>query len=270
MFLSTLPVRAHLWYAGHGPRKLAVLLARIHPSVRSLERAEDCWRLETTARTFYLSDPRQITRQVGIGARMHDRVLRKYTLSGFVEVEPGDTVVDVGAFVGEFSRSAGEIGDRIVAVEPDERNAAALRRNLEHLPDSEVVESAAWNETGERSFQVAGDPSEGSILAVDSDDVTEVVTLDTVRVDDLAASVDADGIDYLKVEAEGAEPEVLEGVGDLDVPKVAVECAPERDGQAPVQSVTDWLDRRGYEVRARENIVFGRSRSDGERPAADE
>lgn len=258
MQLSNLPVRAHLWYAGQGPRQFAFLLARLHPHVRTLERTDNCWRVQTTSDTFYVSDPRQITRVAGIGVNMSGRVIPKYTLPGFVAVENGDTVVDVGAFIGEFARSAGEIGDRVIAVEPDERNAAALRRNLEHLPGSEVVQKAAWRETGQRSFQVARDSSEGSILNVDSDDVTEVVTLDTVSIADLAADADVGEIDYLKVEAEGAEPEVLEGIGDISVRKVAVECAPERDGETPAEEVTEWLQDRGYSVRKRDHIVFAR------------
>jgi FkbM family methyltransferase len=258
MVVSDLPVRAHLWYAGHGPRRFAFVLARLHPGVRSLDSVEDCWQLDTERGSFYLSDPRQITRFVGIGARMRGRVLRKYSMPDLVEVENGDTVVDVGAFIGEFARPAGEIGERIVAVEPDARNAAALCRNLAHLPNSDVVEKAAWYETGDREFRVAGDPSEGSILEVDSDDVTDVVTLDATRIDDLADALGLDGIDYLKIEAEGAEPEALQGVGELEVPKVAVECAPERDGTAPVGAVTGWLRDHGYTVRQRDTIVFGR------------
>lgn len=258
MTISNLSVRAHLWYAGHGPQRLAFILARLHPNISSLESVGDCWCLETTTGSFYFSDPRQITRHVAIGISMQGRVLQKYTFPGFVEVESGDTVVDVGAFIGEFSKRAGEIGDRIIAVEPDDRNAAALRRNLSHLSESYVVEKAAWKETGQHEFQVAGDPSEGSILEVDSNDVTDIVALETTRVDDLATKIGVGSIDYLKIEAEGAEPEVLESVGELEVGKIAVECAPERGGETPEAEVTNWLRERGYTIRTRDNIVFGR------------
>ena len=258
MNLSTVPVRAHLWYSGHGPRQFAFLLARLHPSVQSLNRKGDSWCVEMESDSFYLSDPRQITRIVGLGARMRGRVLRKYTYPGFVEVEQNDTVVDVGAFIGEFARPAGEIGDRVVAVEPDERNAAALRRNLQHLSKSTTIEKAAWRETGEHSFQIAGDPSEGSILEVDSNDLTDIVTLDATRIDDLATDTNLNKIDYLKVEAEGAEPEVLEGIGDLPVRKIAVECAPERSGQAPVDEVIEWVRNNGYIAKKQGHIVFAR------------
>lgn len=258
MFTSTLLIRAHLWYAGHGPRWPAFVLARLHPDIHSLTELEDCWQLETRYGTFYCSDPRQITRFAGVGANMRGRVLRKYTCPDFVEVEAGDTIVEVGAFIGEFARPAGELGDRVIAVEPDERNAAALRRNLEHLSDSEVVQKAAWKETGTRSFQVASDPSEGSILEVDTDDVTEVVTLDTICVDDVAASFSLNSIDYLKIEAEGAEPEVLEGANMNNIRKIAIECAPERNGESPLEEITNWLKSRNYTVQKRGNIVFGR------------
>ncbi len=258
MFISTWLVRIHLWYAGHGPRWPAFVLARLHPDIHSLSQVEDCWKLENKYGSFYCSDPRQITRFAGIGINMRDRVFQKYTLPGFVEVEAGDTIIEVGAFIGEFARQAGEIGGQVIAVEPDERNAAALRRNLEHLPDSEVVQKAAWKETGTRSFQVASDPSEGSILSVDTDDVTEVITLDTISVDDLAANLSLNNIDYLKIEAEGAEPEVLEGANMTDIQKIAVECAPERDGESPIEGVTNWLKSRNYTVQKQNNIVFAR------------
>lgn len=258
MSVSEFLVRGHLWYAGHGPRRLAFVYARLHPAVESLARLEDCWRLETAEETVYLSDPRQITRFVGVGTDMRGRVIEKYTLPGFVEVEAGDSVVDVGAFIGEFAMFAGDVGARVVAVEPDERNAAALRRNLERIEDGRVVRKAVWRDTGERTFQVAADPSEGSILEVDTDGVTEAVSLETTRIDDLAAGAGMDRIDYLKVEAEGAEPEALEGIGDLEVAKLAVECAPERDGESPADEVTEWLGTRGYDVRTKNHIVFAR------------
>lgn len=219
---------------------------------------DSIWRLETTDGIYYLSDNRQVTRVVGIGVNMHNRVFRKYTMPGFVEVTQGDTVVDVGAFIGEFARAAGERASHVIAIEPDERNATALRHNLAHLGRSSVIQKAAWRETGERTFHVAGDPSEGSILGVDSNDELEQITLETICIEEVPDVADVDAIDFLKVEAEGVEPEVLEGVGDLKIPKIAVECAPERNGKTPEPAIRSWLNERGYTVRSDGHILFGR------------
>lgn len=255
---SNLLSRAHLWYAGHGPNGFATFLSYVHPDIISLNQVEDCWQLQTKTDTYYLSDQRQITRFIGMGIDMLGRVREKYTCPGFVEVGSGDIVVDVGAFIGEFSRSVAPLTDRLIAIEPDTRNYQALKRNLEHWDHTEAMQLAAWNETGTLSFNVANDPSEGSILDVDSTYTGESITVDTTRIDDLAEEIGLERIDFLKIEAEGAEPEVFEGTGSLHVEKLAIECAPERDGSSPADVILEQLESQKYETRLRGNVVFAK------------
>lgn len=258
MTISNFLIRSHLWYAGRGWKRSALLLSRIHPKIGHLTPEGDSWRLETTTGTYYLSRPSQLVRFVGFGVDMSDRVFPKYTYPDFVSVEEGDTIVEVGAFIGEFSMRAAERADRLVAVEPDEGNVAALTRNLERFDDVEIVNRAVWSESGRLQFNLADDPSEGSILDVDDTTVSDVVTLEAISVSDLAEEFDIETVDFLKVEAEGVEPEVLEGIGDLDVRKIAVECSPERDGESPADDVLAWLSGRDYTIRMRDDVVFAR------------
>jgi FkbM family methyltransferase len=258
MALSYLLVRLHLWYAGRGWTWSALLLSRLHPRIESLTQEVDCWRLETTTKTYYLSDPSQLVRVVGFGIDMEHRVFPKYTFQGFVEVETGDVVIDVGAFIGEFSMRAVKRADRLVAVEPDKRNAAALSRNLGSSDGVDVVNRAVWKESGKLTFNVAGDPSEGSILSVDDSGVNDSVSLDAVSIANLADEYGLEHVDFLKLEAEGAEPEALKGIGDLEVRKIAVECSPERDGESPIEEVRALLVDRGYTTQLRDNVLFAR------------
>lgn len=258
MVASDLLIRLHLWYAGNGSSMVARVFARVHPGTYALEQDSDHWRLETKTETVYLLEPRQIFRVIGLGTNMRDRVFKKYELPGFVAVEPGDTVVDIGAFIGEFSRQAATVAERVIAVEPDDRNTNVLHRNLETAENVSVLNRAVWHTTGKQSFNVAQDPSEGSILTVDHTEVEDTIELDTIRVDDLATEFGLEAIDYLKVEAEGAEPEVLQSIGELPVRKLAVECAPEREGEAPVEEVSEWLFEHDYTVKRRDHIVFGK------------
>lgn len=253
-----LPTRASLWVAGHAPEGVAHLLARVHPRVLALEDAGDYWRLELADETVALSDPRQITRFVGPG--MHGRVRSKYELPYFMRVNSGDTVVDVGAFIGEFARSVALLSDRLVAVEPDPRNAAALRRNLRKRRGSDrasVVEAAAWGENGPTSINLASDPSETSLLALDHGQEYDHTFVLARRLDDILAEHSIDHVDFLKVEAEGAEPEVLDGLGDVRPWKIAVECSPERDGSSPAPEIHGTLLDWGYDVRYDRGVVFG-------------
>lgn len=44
-------------------------------------------------------------------------LLKKYSFKPFVEVEPGDIVCDVGAYLGEFSLAVGDIASKIIAMD---------------------------------------------------------------------------------------------------------------------------------------------------------
>ena len=65
--------------------------------------------------------------------------------------------------------------------------------------------------------------------------------VETVTLEDIDA-------DFAKIEAEGAEPEVLEGLASTSIPKLAVNCDPERDGESPREAVIARLEAIGYET----------------------
>jgi FkbM family methyltransferase len=121
-------------------------------------------------------------------------------------VRDGDVVYDVGAHVGFFSICAANLGATVVAVEPDARNAARLRANAElnGLP-VEVVEAAAWNESG-RVALVPGDSTKEA-HAVPGEGVA------SVTVDELARRYGAPTL--LKLDVEGAESRALEGAREV-------------------------------------------------------
>jgi predicted RNA methylase len=56
-----------------------------------------------------------------------DRMRHKYTCPEFVRVEPGDTVIDAGSFIGEFVLAIPHAG-RVLAVEPDPNSAFIARK----------------------------------------------------------------------------------------------------------------------------------------------
>jgi 16S rRNA (adenine1518-N6/adenine1519-N6)-dimethyltransferase len=61
-------------------------------------------------------------------------------LAALARLGPGDTVVELGAGLGHFTRALAATGARVVAVERDRELAPILR---EQLPDAEVVEADA-------------------------------------------------------------------------------------------------------------------------------
>jgi FkbM family methyltransferase len=131
-------------------------------------------------------------------------------------VTAGMTAVDVGAHVGYFTLLFAELvgpTGRVFALEPVEANLGFLRENLEAngVANVSVLPLAAANSNGERRLHLSWlsschgfheHPVRGSVA---------VTTVPTVRLDD-----ELDGaVDVVKVDVEGAELDVLEGMNGI-------------------------------------------------------
>jgi hypothetical protein len=138
-------------------------------------------------------------------------------------------VVDIGANVGEFSLAVAQnaINHSYLLVEPSEREMSAARKNLE-THQAHFVCTALWNEEKELLFYHANETGDSSLLPVDPTRPSEVIQVRTL--DSLISEFKITEIDILKVEAEGAEPEILEGATQaLKISKyVTADLGPER------------------------------------------
>ena len=167
---------------------------------------------------------------------------------GEVSIEPGDRVVDIGAFIGEASISIADIASEIYPVEPSPRSYACLEKNAQNVECITPVNCGAWNESGEMDFNLGTDATDDSILEPDhgGDGSVETVSVDTIE--NICLDLGVASVDFMKVEAEGVEPEVLKGLGDLRPTKIAVNCDPERQGKSTEEEVTHLLSDMGYET----------------------
>lgn len=175
-----------------------------------------------------------------------------YTSDGFVEIEENDVVVDVGAYVGTFTQVAARDASRVIAVDPFSLIDNSLVRNTRSLENVVVVPKGAWHSSGSMNMNLSLFPNDNSLIEPDEYNLGFSVRVEVSTVQDIAKVHEISEIDFLKVEAEGVEPEVLEGAlsGDATgVDKVVVNCAAERDGESPTEDVIALLKRHGYVVR---------------------
>jgi FkbM family methyltransferase len=186
---------------------------------------------------------------------------RKYCLPGFVEVEAGDVVVDCGAYVGGFSLSAANTAAHVHAFEPDRANVACLRRNFAHATNISLNEAGLFSHSRTMSLNISTSSVEHSLLAPDDGQVIESRDIDVVSLQDYAGQHGVTGFDFVKIEAEGVELEVFEGLGDLRPRKLAIDVSPERDGVSPADEFRGRLTPLGYEIRQRGNVMFAKLRS---------
>jgi FkbM family methyltransferase len=118
-------------------------------------------------------------------------------------------IIDLGSHIGTsviFFRLRYPLA-RIVALEPDPRNFAKLRRNVSRLPGVEIHELAATGEDGSAALHSADSPLAASLVPPARVSGATLVT--TVSLDTLIERLGVGRVDLLKLDVEGMEFELL-------------------------------------------------------------
>jgi len=223
----------------------------------TFQRLDHCVRADISGTRWYLPDARTVIRLTEIGRYPQHRVWNTYRDVDYCDVEQGDTVIDVGAYIGEFSRHAATRAGRVIAAEPAPDTLPCLARNLQQYANTELVTAPLWKASEHKAFAHATDGTEHSLVGVDDGETVETPTVATTTLADVIKRRNL-SVDFLKVDAEGAEPEVLAGLGAYRPEKIAVSVTPERKGVSPRERVKCELTERGYTCRERDQILFAR------------
>lgn len=168
-------------------------------------------------------------------------------------VENGEMVIDVGAHVGLFTvkarKAVGEDG-LVVAIEPEPKNAALLSENVEKhgFKNVVVVKKAAGNYKGKVKLYLSPGSRGHSLLPIRPSSIN--VGMDTL--DNIAAELGLTRVDFIKIDVEGAELDVLEGAEKiLHMPNVKLAIAayhPLPDGSSEFQKIFSYLKSKGMKI----------------------
>jgi FkbM family methyltransferase len=135
-------------------------------------------------------------------------------------LKKGDTVVDVGANIGYYTVIASKIvGDegRVYAFEPDPESFALLQANVRVNGLTNVVleQKAVSNEPGVLELYLnPKNRGDHRIYRPDEGPDREVVEVEAVTLDDYFAGDDR-GIDFIKIDTQGAEGVIFEGLSGI-------------------------------------------------------
>ena len=169
----------------------------VTPLGRFVGQLDDEWHLEHT-----------ISRYLGWDGVVKDGVDPR--------IEPGDTVLEVGAWIGVFTRYALSRGARrIIAIEPVTQNIECFKMNLaQELATGRVqlIEAAAWDAAttltmSRHSPHNQRGSLEGVMVVEDGE-----LTVQGVALDDELMRIGVDGIDVISMDIEGAERYALAGL----------------------------------------------------------
>lgn len=160
------------------------------------------------------------------GVMMHvDQLAREYHLDR-IDVVPGGVFIDCGANIGELGIWARERGLDYIAFEPEglEAHCCDLNNFDGH---AETRREALWKETA--MIPLYSKPESGDSSLIDMGDAIRN-RIQAMALDDAVNLSDIPGTVILKIEAEGAEPEVLEGAASTlaSIDWVTIDCGHER------------------------------------------
>jgi len=167
-----------------------------------------------------------------------------YFLSG-IDFKDGDVVFDCGANTGDLKLwfEVNGLAVEYVGFEPSPIEFSCLKKNV---APATVHNVGLWNDDGEMTFYVSSQGADSSLI--EPPEFDEKITVATRK---LAAFVDR-RIKLLKLEAEGAEPEILEGLGDRlsEIEYVSADLGFERGlkAESTFVPVANYLMSRDFEM----------------------
>jgi len=133
----------------------------------------------------------------------------------YSRIEPGMTVVDVGAHIGTFtllaSKRVGEEG-KVIAIEPEIYNFKQLNKNLElnEIRNTIPVKTALSDFNGKEDFFISKGSGCHSFFPC-RDDIIDKTQIGVKTLDSLLWELNIKRVNLLKIDAEGAELKILKG-----------------------------------------------------------
>lgn len=183
-----------------------------------------------------------------VGLR-HEFDLREY----FESIKTG-VFIDVGAHIGKYTvQVARQLQDRgrVISIEAHPGNFSTLVKNikLNNLANVIAVNKAAWSENRSLGIYTDSESTTTAAYSVVEEFQGDHVMVDAKRLDDIAKELRIDAASFMKLDVEGAEPQVLEGAEELlkrsDNLKIIFECSRE----TAKQKCKEILGKYGYAVK---------------------
>lgn len=172
----------------------------------------------------------------------------------FYRPKPGDLVFDIGAYCGvftfELSRAVGPLGS-VIAFEPDPLNVELLRRNIDRhsLSNVTVAQAAVSDAAGTAQFNSDGALGSALTLALNRPPTHETTEVCTVAFE--AACAEYGVPSFVKIDAEGAEIEILSGARTFlrsHTIHFVLDTSHMRDGQTTQSQVEEIFSDSGYKA----------------------
>lgn len=161
--------------------------------------------------------------------------------------------VDIGAHIGKYTIKLGrQPADFVIALEPDRKNFALLKKNIEinNLSNILCINKAAFFQKTKRPLYISS-IGDGSHSLFKQPDQVESEIVETDTLDNIFAELKYTGkVDLIKIDAEGSEVEVIYGATETiskNKPDLIIEIW--KNNPQNLIKIEEILSKLDYQVR---------------------
>jgi len=186
---------------------------------------------------------------------------KSYNPKGF-EIKSDDIVVDIGAHTGIFTILASYYAKngKVYAFEPMKENYELLKENikLNSAKNVEAINKAVSNKSGKIKFYVSQTKNKGqnSLFKLDKSQKEEIV--EKISFKDFLRKIPK--IDFLKIDCEGAEYEILFSLSKKELEKIKkISMEFHNYGKYTGEDLAKFLHKNGFKIKLiNDGKMFGR------------
>ena len=211
---------------------------------------------EKYRRYFYAKRQNFYAYEKGIDRRA-EKIGSDYLLD-YIEFKDGDNIIDCGANIGDFELYfvSNKINANYFAFEPSPAEYECLKLNL-ILENSRPFNLGLFNKSGSFKFYVASEHADSSFIKPHK--FENIKFINTERFEKIYKDLHLNKIKLFKLEAEGAEPEILLGCESIlhNIEYISADVGFERGikQKSTLPEVNNFLMKNGFEL-----VKNGRSR----------
>jgi FkbM family methyltransferase len=203
--------------------------------------SNDLYLISMTDGKLLIQNRTRISRFIRGKDYANKRLINQYIftqdISDLKVMQPGNCVLDIGSNIGEFAIGIATFTNctKIFAFEPDPIAFECLTYNINHSNYQDRIVPmpiALSGKTGRQNFYLSTEEANSSLFK--PKEFNSSISVDCMRGDHFINNSKIEIIEILKMDAEGYEPEVLEGFGLLinRINFFAIDAGPERDGKS--------------------------------------
>jgi FkbM family methyltransferase len=199
-----------------------------------------------------------------------NKLIEDYGINYFISVfkKKNPVVLDIGANIGEFSIYCAKRNSKVFAIEHDKFAFECLQLNLERFCKNNTVpfNMSISNKTDKQKIfyrtstgstsliQPLIGKEEGFNRKLKTDQFSAMDKYwdwtNSITLDDFIDKNEIEFVDLIKCDAEGAEPEIIEGLkkNSHKVGYISLDTGPERNGKTTTEEVIKLCQERNFDI----------------------